>query len=129
MPNHITNELIAPAHILDQVAGDGTAIDFSKIIPMRPDILTELGSGARPDIEEQAKSIMGFPLRGFEMLMLDRAKSPKDMSEGDFSLLIRYMQALRYTGYANWYDWSIAKWGTKWDAYETKREADDKITF
>ena len=30
------------------------------------------------------------------------------------------------TGFSNWYDWTIAKWGTKWGAYDyEERERDD----
>lgn len=30
--------------------------------------------------------------------------------------------ALEQTGYANWYDWAIAVWGTKWNAFHFSEE-------
>lgn len=28
------------------------------------------------------------------------------------------IQAFKETGYCSWYEWSVDKWGTKWDAYQ-----------
>ena len=33
------------------------------------------------------------------------------------------------TGFADWYDWSIANWGTKWNAYDHQRLTDSAIYF
>lgn len=32
----------------------------------------------------------------------------------------RRLRAILETGYASWYDWNIAKWGTKWGAYSVE---------
>lgn len=32
-------------------------------------------------------------------------------------------------GYATWYDWNRANWGTKWNAYDTEVSGDDTIIF
>lgn len=39
------------------------------------------------------------------------------------------MRSLRETGFANWNDWSVAKWGTKWNAYSADRVAPDRLRF
>lgn len=40
------------------------------------------------------------------------------------------MQALLETGYASWYDWNVANWGTKWDAYSVEVTEDgDPFAF
>lgn len=40
------------------------------------------------------------------------------------------LRALAETGYADWYSWSIANWGTKWGAYRYREiEAADDYTF
>ena len=42
----------------------------------------------------------------------------------------RHAKALRNTGYLDWYEWSIANWGTKWDAYSIRvEETDDKLIY
>lgn len=42
----------------------------------------------------------------------------------------RHAKALRNTGYLDWYTWSIANWGTKWDAYSVRlEETDDKLIY
>lgn len=30
---------------------------------------------------------------------------------------------------ANWYDWSVSHWGTKWNAYDVVEVSDEQITF
>lgn len=41
------------------------------------------------------------------------------------------IKAHEATGYLNWYDWSVANWGTKWDAYELKvlKDTPDQLKF
>jgi hypothetical protein len=33
------------------------------------------------------------------------------------------------TGYTDWYDWSVANWGTKWNAYSLKQISDDPFVI
>ena len=33
------------------------------------------------------------------------------------------------TGYYSWCDWSIENWGTKWNAYESRRVGDNTVEF
>ena len=42
---------------------------------------------------------------------------------------ILYAENILKYGYPTWYEWCIAKWGTKWNACETKIIDDDTITF
>lgn len=35
----------------------------------------------------------------------------------------------RYPGEANWYGWSIAHWGTKWNGYDAERKAPGILRF
>jgi hypothetical protein len=39
------------------------------------------------------------------------------------------VRSLAETGYISWYDWSIAKWGTKWNAYSFSRLPDEPSAF
>lgn len=154
MPNHVTNELKAPKRILDAIAGDKTAIDFSKIVPM-PEIMQ--GDSANPMIEDWARFALGLvkvtdlnqrhenPADSFSrgdygaasnalhqsniIRMLTEGPFPKDFSESDFETLVRYMRALKQYGHANWYDWSRVNWGTKWNAYNTNRVDEVTVRF
>ena len=49
-----------------------------------------------------------------------KAKKIYDLQDkSDLDNILRGYYNLRKHGYTNWYDWSIAKWGTKWNANET----------
>lgn len=40
-----------------------------------------------------------------------------------------YERNLKTYGFKNWYDWSIANWGTKWNCYEFEWVTEKKCTF
>ena len=54
----------------------------------------------------------------------DRNKPNPFFAEGGLS-----SQEERLYGDQNWYHWSIKHWGTKWNATETTRTADNQIDF
>jgi hypothetical protein len=54
---------------------------------------------------------------------------PIDWSAEDFEQLLRCMRCLKEYGHTSWYEWSIANWGTKWNAYQVERVSDTVIKF
>lgn len=65
---------------------------------------------------------------------------PKDLMLADTShpsktLENQYKSNIKKYGYRSWYEWCIAKWGTKWKAIKLdnvkfkRRESDSQITF
>jgi hypothetical protein len=122
MPNHITCQLDAPKEVIDSLAGKNGEVDFSSVIPM-PELLE--GDTSTPSIVDAAKFAMRI---GADRPIFGNHK-PMEMSDDHFELLIRYMRCLKQYGHASWYEWSIANWGTKWNAYDIKRHSDRKIRF
>lgn len=39
------------------------------------------------------------------------------------------LQAILETGFASWYPWAIANWGTKWDAFRFAETGEDPYSF
>lgn len=125
MPNHISNELTGPKHVLDSLqspADDGgvIAVDFNTVIPM-PAVLD--GDSAM-HINRWAMLAMGRSahLYGHEPF-------PKDFSEADFAMFLQRIRAIKETGFVSWFEWCCEKWGTKWNAYEGKRVSDTAVRF
>jgi hypothetical protein len=152
MPNHVTNILSfqgdekniqALRTAISSIEEDGTPriIDFKKIIPM-PESLN-ITSGSQVD-------------NGIAVLLFQKGETSKELekmlswpwvkSEGitTTSELVDYLikenrvdlaQAaialdnVEKYGYKDWYEWSYANWGTKWNAYEMEENEDDKILF
>lgn len=144
MPNHITNIVKvsgSPEKVKElflYVKGEKSEFDFNKIIPM-PESL-HITSGSNVD---NAIAILSNDLDKFnEMLdwgwvkeekiktveelqkVLLKKLSPKDMQEGKIAL----DNILKY-GHKDWYSWSIANWGTKWNAYDIVKNNDNEIVF
>lgn len=144
MPNHITNIVKvegSPEKVEElflYVKGEKSEFDFNKIIPM-PESL-HITSGSNVD---NAIAILSNDLEKFnEMLdwswvkeegietvedlqdVLMKKLSPKDFQEGKIALdnLLKY-------GHKDWYSWSIANWGTKWNAYDIVKNNDNEIVF
>lgn len=154
MPNHVTNELTAPKHVLDILKSDESELDFSTVVPM-PEIMK--GDGPHMGVTQWAQIAMGIinlktlqqstpdPVAAFqrqdwgaaslrlEQLNAIRAMTegpfPKDFSDKDFEALIASMRALKEYGHASWYEWAIANWGTKWNAYKVVRVSNTVVKF
>lgn len=153
MPNHVTNELTAPKHVLDALKSEESELDFNTIVPM-PEIMK---SEPHTGITQWAEIAMGIvnlktlqqstpdPVAAFKngdygaaslrikqgniIRAMTEGPFPIDWDEKDFEMLIASMRALKQYGHASWYEWCNANWGTKWNAYTVKRISDTVITF
>jgi len=103
MPNHCTNLLSCTSGkpigslIKPYLTDKGDNIDFNKILPMPEGILKTCGSSS---IEEITKK---------------RTPEEEEAREKERDLLCE--QNKNDYGYGGWYDWSVANWDTKWNAY------------
>lgn len=144
MPNHITNILTIKAdgelvkEVLLSIKGEERLIDFNKIIPMPESLNVTSGSNVDNAIailtndnklfsemldwnwvkEENINSIEQLKER------LMKNISEKDMEEAKISLY-----NIEKYGHKNWYSWSIANWGTKWNAYDIYSVNENSISF
>lgn len=126
MPNHISNRLTITAdsaltaEIFAAIRGESPdskawLIDFDRIIPM-PAALKNTGCGGAV--------IDGVSVRKW---WTDNSDNPN--RSPDRLLTDEEKAAIDATGFDNWYEWSRKNWGTKWNAYEIKREGENAIYF
>lgn len=89
MPNWVTNRIVFHGNqenidrVLQYIKGNGSMIDFNKIIPM-----------------------------------------PDNIYRGDLGKRERELYGLN-----NWYDWSVANWGTKWNAQHSSLNNKNTLWF
>ena len=146
MPNWTSCRLEAPADVLKKYIGkdeDGCRIfDFNLVIP-RPEIYEDpdLVSGGHQDAaiywfrsERGTKEIESIEIKNknspiYEKILFDRIngvfwsdKYPVEI-HGDpdklYEIGRKYIEAYNKYGFLDWYDWSCAKWGTKWNACDS----------
>jgi hypothetical protein len=110
MPNHCTNLLSCTSGktigsiIKPYLTEDGKRIDFNKIVPMP---------------ERIHKTTLEIPI------LLDAEQQEAWEKEQE----ILQEQNLKDYGYKNWYDWSVANWDTKWNAYSCYTLEDESLTL
>lgn len=159
MPNHVSHKVTvsgAPEEIKgfkdfvrykengEYVEDTNRFFCFNSIIPM-PEILRKVESGSRQHEGERALKIlegksvdMGFLFAnpdhwqkcGVNDAMSYARYIEKEKPDSiEMAKLAR--QAMTETGYKDWYDWSIANWGTKWDAYDQGMEevGDEEVIY
>jgi hypothetical protein len=136
MPNWCFNKVVVtgPADEIDRFKQtcirpdqeeEGNIFDFETIIPM-PTILEDTESSSSVD---DALLILGHPeamgrkwgdeslgTRMQQLGLQDIEAFKAKLGEKAFEEARRSIQAFDQTGFANWYDWKNANWGTKWNA-------------
>lgn len=128
MPNHVINKVAIRGDKLELSLCREQIIDaykpkdsdtprnfsFNTIIPMPESLRIE--SGSRTDCGiKYIKS--GYVLTDW------MKKWSKEEIDKAVELGKKALENIRKYGHKDWYDWSIEKWGTKWDAYEVEVSA------
>ena len=130
MPNYVTNRLEINAdretvqNVMDFLKGktdeDSTPcyIDFNNIIPMPKDLLIEASTsgefGMQYIIAQQRKPFNSQDdLKVIQWMEIQEEK----VREEALQLGMTYLRNWGKYGYPTWYEWSIANWGTKWNAF------------
>ena len=142
MPNHISNRLEITANSAEElnaflsaikgkekIDGDYPVIDFNNIIPMPEELRHTSASSdtengiyyylVKTNQEELLKPILRCP----DIYSMDRFKEfSQERMEELFAIGEKYVGIFQRHGAKDWYDWSNANWGTKWNAYSTYSE-------
>lgn len=139
MPNHVRNRLVIKAaesqikEVTEFLKGepneDGSPcyIDFNKILPM-PDAL-QIESSSKGEMGEAILSKKGcFGLTYPELQKRFDEMTPEEQDEC-LKIGRQYRSNRKKYGHTTWYDWANANWGTKWNAYNQKRTAENEIWF
>ena len=148
MPNHITNIITSTdmKKLKELILNEKGEVDFNKLIPMPKEL--EITSGSKSfsepssfdDVERRKLKLAiiaqlteiyedSADRKDFVVKCLERNELCEYISEAinNKEVVIKdceeYVQGFynkKNIGYKDWYDWSCAKWGTKWNAYETE---------
>ena len=152
MPNHVTTQCVitGPDKELEKLRttvisvpekDDQETLDFNLIIPM-PETLKSTTSGGDANLGIEVLTgkpkpclFAGFGshsyldsqwIRDLGITNIDELRAwtekvrPDDIEAGKAAIV-----AHRETGFYDWYDWSIANWGTKWNSYNFSMDNDD----
>lgn len=143
MPNHIRNILVFDAdkekiqQILNDIKNDEEgigSIDFNKLIPMPKSLNVECGSNTDKglklflDMRKEALNTVDMikyaqDSKDFiqalksKVLFMKKYNSMSDEDKKLFELGGTVFENIQNYGVPTWYEWSIANWDTKWNAY------------
>ena len=130
MPNHVTNRLTIVgneqevAKCLAEIKGtqEDQFIDFNTFAPI-PNELKNTQSPTKiltqKEYDEQEARITKGEITDIERSWGLSRGITKEMSE----------KFIEEFGHDNWYDWQVANWGTKWNAYDQYSNGDNFIEF
>lgn len=148
MPNHITNKVSVfgnASNIREMFATikggkeqDFRIIDFNKIVPMPETLNVTSGTSVDNAIailkkdEDYFKKMLEYPWVKEEKIksvskLIERISS--NLTEKDFEEARMSIMNLELYGHSNWYDWSVANWGTKWNSYDNFKLSDHQFKF
>lgn len=152
MPNHVTNilKIEGPKSEIDKcirsirkVEVEGgkeyvSHMDFNAIVP-RPESLN-ITSGTNVDnaiaiISNDDKyfaKMLDYPwVRNEGLNTIDQIKEHfhSKLTQEDLKEASTALDNLKKYGHKDWYSWSVDRWGTKWNAYDTSLEEPDTVRF
>lgn len=122
MPNHIQNQIIAPAEVIEAITRGYTPEEIqdqkNDVENMRKSELNDWFTAERRDIavkrrEAKVVEMLTAKITDFNMVI----PQPVNIETGDCS-------GKHEPGIICWRDWSINNWGTKWNGYELELERD-----
>lgn len=104
--------------------------DFNKIVPM-PAIMENYNPYHNIVTAIEAKYSVGLSGHPLLAIMQQQAREQVDLNfnEEQQVMFERGCKIYEKTGYIYWYDWASDKWGTKWNAYNCDKLADNVFTF
>lgn len=134
MPNHITNEILVKgtrksvAKAIKSMIGYQGLIDFNSVLKMPKSLNIEASSL----VEDFAAVLRNevprfFPIHHPEVKTAAEAmqvlkEKHKDSRFFNYERVLHqarlFNSNIKNYGYPTWYGWSIANWGTKWNAYD-----------
>lgn len=121
MPNHVQNVVRLQGdekrirEVLETVKNDQYGIgsvDFEKIIPMPQSLRIECGSKTDRGLSAYRDFLKSESESEKEYLDQNPDITPEEWEFGK-----QAYENIREYGAPTWYEWSIAHWGTKWNAY------------
>lgn len=136
MPNHVKNVISStePRHIARIAALMKSAesdFDFSRVIPQPEGISVEPHMGV---IDAAKIACKDFPnphadgwdgiLARLELGNMRKQKSPLEFNDEEWGHFIQCLQNRKAHGHYTWFEWNREHWGTKWNAYSIKIEAE-----
>ncbi|MBJ7590208.1 DUF1281 family ferredoxin-like fold protein [Aeromonas veronii] len=127
MPNHVTNIIHAPRHVLESLINDDGHVDFNKVVSFQGRFDW---NGIRLDAEQAAEVITKAPLSENPIIASLERQNRSDvdvlkMNDEGFEQFVRMLRNKRKTGFFHTMDFAREKWGTKWNAYSQKLSIDD----
>ena len=142
MPNHVTNRLEINADretvqsVMNFLKGENYAdntpcyIDFNNIIPMPKELLIEASSSGELGMQyiiamQRKPNNSQEELRTIQWVENLDEKVRKEVLQ----LGTAYLNNQEKYGYTTWYEWSIATWGTKWNAYNQEFDEPNVLGF
>ena len=124
MPNHCFNQVVIQStesdiqNIMEHLRGDETMFDFNNLIPM-PDLMGDIQA------VHQGETTYYYSRKTW-MEQLNGTKDPY-LSFPDLDWLkenkidpFTIKRLENQHGTADWYQWSLVNWGTKWNAYDVE---------
>ena len=138
MPNKIKNrlEIIGTENqvneVLDFLRGepfeDGSEmfIDFGKIIPMPESLNISSDSWVMP-LENQFSANTKLK-EHIDQIKDYCEKNPNRKEETVNNFIAGIKNYIEY-GHATWYNWAVANWGTKWNAYQQEKPETNVLMF
>ena len=121
MPNHTANNFTVTGpkddvlRFVAQIKGTDSDIDFNKVLPI-PDELRGTSSPSRIMTQEEIDKIWADWREKKNKGEVGSFEMERPMGLGITQA--KYDEFILKYGYADWYDWSIFNWGTKWNAYD-----------